>query len=259
MTPLIHEIPSFDKQERLSNRNDGSTATKTIKVRRVTFVDARTDEQEQLHELADKSGIEILETLKSNRNASDIEDSLSQIVSISADFRSPFEQASSINGDVPKPGETVPVELSSVVMYHEEIEVPVDSQLDNEGRAYATGKRRDAIARVWTQAGTGKIIVNGKDIENYFYRPVLVMVVLQPLIAAHSKDRYDIIVQVKGDSLSSQAGAIRNGITKTLCNYEPELRPVLKRSGFLNPCANKRERGGFYKMMTNRRTQSRYK
>ncbi len=111
---------------------------------------------------------------------------------------------------------------------------PVHVQkLDNHGRAYATGKRKDAIARVWVKPGTGKITVGGKDFTAYFARPVLQMIVQQPIVAAARDGQYDIVATVKGGGLSGQAGAVRHGISKALTYYEPELRGVLKAGGFL--------------------------
>ncbi|PHP66870.1 30S ribosomal protein S9 [Zhengella mangrovi] len=116
----------------------------------------------------------------------------------------------------------------------EEASAPVHVQkLDAQGRAYATGKRKDAIARVWVKPGSGKITVNDKTYEEYFARPVLQMVLRQPIVAAARDGQYDIIATVKGGGLSGQAGAVRHGISKALTHYEPELRGVLKKGGFL--------------------------
>ncbi len=108
-----------------------------------------------------------------------------------------------------------------------------EQKLDEHGRAYATGKRKDAIARVWIKPGSGKIIINKREFETYFARPVLQMVLKQPIIAADRETSYDIIATVKGGGLSGQAGAVRHGISKALTYFEPELRPVLKKGGFL--------------------------
>jgi small subunit ribosomal protein S9 len=111
---------------------------------------------------------------------------------------------------------------------------PVHVQkLDAYGRAYATGKRKNAVARVWIKPGNGKIIVNGKDYLAYFARPVLQMILQQPIVAAARKDQYDVVATVAGGGLSGQAGAVRHGISKALNDFEPELRPVLKKGGFL--------------------------
>ena len=111
---------------------------------------------------------------------------------------------------------------------------PVHVQkLDKEGRAYATGKRKNAIARVWVKPGNGKITVNGKDFNLFFARPVLQMILQQPIVAAARKDQYDVVATVSGGGLSGQAGAVRHGISQALTFYEPELRAVLKKGGFL--------------------------
>jgi len=106
-------------------------------------------------------------------------------------------------------------------------------KLDKFGRAYATGKRKNAVARVWIKPGKGKITVNAKDFSAYFARPVLQMLLKQPLIAAARADQYDINVTVAGGGLSGQAGAVRHGISKALTYFEPDLRKVLKPGGFL--------------------------
>jgi small subunit ribosomal protein S9 len=111
---------------------------------------------------------------------------------------------------------------------------PVHVQkLDKLGRAYATGKRKDAVARVWIKPGTGKVIVNERPLEIYFARPVLRMILQQPLGIAKRVGQYDVTVSVAGGGLSGQAGAVRHGLAKALTHYEPELRPILKNGGFL--------------------------
>ena len=111
---------------------------------------------------------------------------------------------------------------------------PVHVQkLDAQGRAYATGKRKDAIARVWIKPGSGKITINKKEYGTYFGRPVLQMLINQPIKAAAREDQYDIVATVSGGGLSGQAGAVRHGISKALTYFEPELRPVLKKGGFI--------------------------
>ncbi|AKR55315.1 30S ribosomal protein S9 [Youhaiella tibetensis] len=106
-------------------------------------------------------------------------------------------------------------------------------KLDDQGRAYATGKRKDAVARVWIKPGNGKVTVNGKDYVAYFARPVLQMILQQPIVAADRVDQYDVVVTVAGGGLSGQAGAVRHGISQALTHFEPELRSVLKKGGFL--------------------------
>ena len=105
--------------------------------------------------------------------------------------------------------------------------------LDKQGRAYATGKRKNSIARVWLKRGSGSISVNGKSLDKYFARPVLQMIVNQPLEILQSISGYDIMATVKGGGLSGQAGAIRHGISKALSLYDVGLRPALKKVGFL--------------------------
>jgi small subunit ribosomal protein S9 len=111
---------------------------------------------------------------------------------------------------------------------------PVHVQkLDAHGRAYATGKRKNAVARVWVKPGAGRITVNDRDLSVYFARPVLQMILKQPLITANRASQYDIVATVSGGGLSGQAGAVRHGLSKALTYYEPELRSVLKKEGFL--------------------------
>jgi small subunit ribosomal protein S9 len=107
------------------------------------------------------------------------------------------------------------------------------SLLDNKGRSYATGKRKNSIARVWLKKGDGKISINGKSLNKYFSRPVLQMVVNQPLELINSENEYDIKATVKGGGLSGQAGALRHGISKALTLYDIGFRPALKKVGFL--------------------------
>ena len=106
-------------------------------------------------------------------------------------------------------------------------------KVDKQGRAYATGKRKDAVARVWIKPGAGKITVNARELDIYFARPVLRMMIQQPLVVASRNGQYDVICTVAGGGLSGQAGAVRHGISKALTNFEPDLRSVLKKGGFL--------------------------
>jgi small subunit ribosomal protein S9 len=115
-----------------------------------------------------------------------------------------------------------------------EAAAPIHVQkLDDQGRAYATGKRKDAVARVWLTRGAGRIFINDKEFTDYFARPVLQMVIQQPIVAANRNGQYDVRATVTGGGLSGQAGAVRHGISKALTFYEPELRTVLKKGGFL--------------------------
>ncbi len=104
---------------------------------------------------------------------------------------------------------------------------------DELGRSYATGKRKDAVARVWIRPGSGKVTVNGKDMSEYFARPVLQMILRQPFQVAGVEDEFDVMATVKGGGLSGQAGAVKHGISKALQLYDPSLRPALKAAGFL--------------------------
>ena len=110
---------------------------------------------------------------------------------------------------------------------------PREAKIDAQGRAYATGKRKNAIARVWIKPGTGKLLVNGREGEKYFARPVLRMMIAQPLAVTSRTGQYDIVATVLGGGLSGQAGAVRHGLSKALTYFEPALRGVLKQGGFL--------------------------
>jgi small subunit ribosomal protein S9 len=114
-----------------------------------------------------------------------------------------------------------------------EASAPAEPKIDALGRAYATGKRKNAIAKVWIKPGSGKITINDRDQTTYFARPVLRMMIAQPLEVTDRLTQFDVIVSVQGSGLSGQAGAIRHGISKALTYYEPSLRPVLKPHGFL--------------------------
>ena len=109
----------------------------------------------------------------------------------------------------------------------------VKPQIDALGRSYATGKRKNAVARVWVKPGAGKVEINTRVLEVYFARPVLRMLINQPLVASNRNGQFDIVCSVSGGGLSGQAGAVRHGISKALTHFEPDLRGVLKRGGFL--------------------------
>jgi small subunit ribosomal protein S9 len=128
-------------------------------------------------------------------------------------------------------------------------------KIDAQGRAYATGKRKDAVARVWIKPGSGKIVVNDRPVDVYFARPVLRMILRQPLQVASREDQYDIIATVAGGGLSGQAGAVRHGLSKALTYYEPELRAPLKKEGFLTRDARVVERKKYGKKKARRSFQ----
>ena len=135
-------------------------------------------------------------------------------------------------------------------------DAPVRQQkLDKFGRAYATGKRKNAIARVWIKPGKGRIVINTKDMSAYFARPVLQMLLRQPLNAANRGDSYDVTATVLGGGLSGQAGAVRHGISKALTYFEPDLRGVLKKGGFLTRDSRIVERKKYGKMKARRSFQ----
>ncbi|MCP9221867.1 30S ribosomal protein S9 [Erythrobacter sp. LQ02-29] len=108
-----------------------------------------------------------------------------------------------------------------------------EQELDKQGRAYATGRRKDATARVWLKPGKGQIIVNGKDQEAYFARPTLRLIIDQPFAITDRQGQYDVVATVKGGGLSGQAGAVKHGISQALAKYEPALRSTVKAAGFL--------------------------
>ncbi len=136
------------------------------------------------------------------------------------------------------------------------VDAPVhERKVDALGRSYATGKRKDAVARVWLSRGTGKIIVNGKDFGAYFARPVLQMLILQPILAANRDGQFDINATCEGGGLSGQAGALRHGISKAMTYFEPELRGVLKPYGFLTRDSRTVERKKYGKRKARRSFQ----
>ncbi len=124
-------------------------------------------------------------------------------------------------------------DIKAATAANTEAKAPRKSVKDKKGRSYATGKRKDAVARVWVMPGKGNIIINDKSMDEYFARPVLKMVINQPFVVANRENEFDVVCTVKGGGLSGQAGAIKHGIAKALNEYEPELRTVLKQAGFL--------------------------
>ncbi len=132
---------------------------------------------------------------------------------------------------------------------------PAKPKIDKQGRAYATGRRKNAISRVWIKRGKGKITVNGKTIETYFARPVLRMLVQQPLVTANRLTELDIDCTVVGGGLSGQAGAVRHGLARALTNFEPDLRSALKKGGFLTRDSRAVERKKYGRAKARRRFQ----
>ena len=132
---------------------------------------------------------------------------------------------------------------------------PMEPKLDAQGRAYATGKRKNAVARVWIKPGSGRLIVNGKDGPAYFARPVLQMIIGQPMSAVDRTTQFDVWCTVSGGGLSGQAGAVRHGISKALTYFDPRLRPTLKQGGFLTRDSRSVERKKYGKRKARRSFQ----
>ena len=133
--------------------------------------------------------------------------------------------------------------------------IVIEPIVDILGRSYATGKRKNAVARVWVKTGSGKLTINGKNLENYFLRPVLNMLVNQPLELTNKKMSVDTMVTVSGGGLSGQAGAVRHGISKALSILDPNLRPVLKSEGLLTRDSRIVERKKYGRRKARRRFQ----
>jgi small subunit ribosomal protein S9 len=131
----------------------------------------------------------------------------------------------------------------------------VQPEIDELGRAYATGKRKNAVARVWIKPGNGRVAVNGRESPVYFARPVLRMIINQPFVAANRLGQFDVMCTVKGGGLSGQAGAVRHGISRALMHYEPGLRPLLKNQGFLTRDSRVVERKKYGRHKARRRPQ----
>lgn len=133
--------------------------------------------------------------------------------------------------------------------------VTAEPKIDAYGRSYATGKRKDSVARVWLKPGSGKLSVNGREVERYFARPTLRLIINQPFEVTERENQFDVICTVKGGGLSGQAGAVRHGISKALTYFEPSLRPVLKQHGFLTRDARVVERKKYGKRKARRSFQ----
>ena len=129
-----------------------------------------------------------------------------------------------IAGDAPE-GDAATIAVSTAPLR--------EQQLDQQGRAYATGRRKDAVARVWIKPGKGTITINGRDQETYFARPTLRLIINQPFAITDREGQYDVVATVKGGGLSGQAGAVKHGISQALTRYEPALRATVKAAGFL--------------------------
>ncbi len=128
-----------------------------------------------------------------------------------------------VKAEAPKPADAAPTAAAG----------EAKPKIDKQGRAYATGRRKNAIARVWLKRGTGKVTIEGRDETVYFARPVLRMLIHQPLVAANREGQYDIVATIAGGGLSGQAGALRHGLSRALIAMEPELRGIVKAGGFL--------------------------
>ncbi|MGF1474918.1 MAG: 30S ribosomal protein S9 [Geminicoccaceae bacterium] len=137
----------------------------------------------------------------------------------------------------------------------ESVAEPAEPKIDALGRSYATGRRKDAVARVWIKPGSGKFSVNGKEMPTYFARPTLQMVINQAFEACNRKDHYDVYCTVKGGGLSGQAGAVRHGVSRALIANDPSLRPALKKGGFLTRDAREVERKKYGKAKARRSFQ----
>ncbi|NOT40586.1 MAG: 30S ribosomal protein S9 [Alphaproteobacteria bacterium] len=126
---------------------------------------------------------------------------------------------------------------------------------DAQGRSYATGRRKNAVARVWIKPGSGKVTINTREEAVYFARPVLRMILRQPLVVTNRETQFDVVATVKGGGLSGQAGAVRHGISRALVNYEPELKPLLKQKGFMTRDSRMVERKKYGKAKARRSFQ----
>jgi small subunit ribosomal protein S9 len=145
-------------------------------------------------------------------------------------------------------------DLAQTIAPEPEIAPPAP-KIDAQGRAYATGRRKDAVARVWVRPGAGRVTVNDRDIEVYFARPALRMIINQPFTVANRVQQFDVVCSVAGGGLSGQAGAVRHGISRALVSYDPNLRPPLKAGGFLTRDPRQVERKKYGKAKARRSFQ----
>jgi small subunit ribosomal protein S9 len=134
-------------------------------------------------------------------------------------------------------------------------QVEPTTKRDAQGRSYATGRRKNAVARVWIKPGSGKVTINSREEATYFARPVLRMILRQPLVVTGRETQFDVVATVVGGGLSGQAGAVRHGISRALVNYEPELKPILKKSGFMTRDSRMVERKKYGKAKARRSFQ----
>ena len=134
-------------------------------------------------------------------------------------------------------------------------QVEPTTKRDAQGRSYATGRRKNAVARVWIKPGSGKVTINSREEATYFARPVLRMILRQPLVVTNRETQFDVVATVVGGGLSGQAGAVRHGISRALVNYEPELKPILKKSGFMTRDSRMVERKKYGKAKARRSFQ----
>jgi len=164
---------------------------------------------------------------------SDNRQSLADLANLTRKSQAPAPGAAAIATDA-NAGDAAPVAADDVPEVPVQPTTPLrEQEIDKQGRAYATGRRKDAVARVWLKPGSGKIVINGRDQEVYFARPSLRLVINQPFGIAEREGQYDVICTVKGGGLSGQAGAVKHGISQAITRYEPVLRAPIKAAGFL--------------------------
>jgi small subunit ribosomal protein S9 len=158
--------------------------------------------------------------------AEEVNEAMAKIETQSGEVVSNETQSGEVVSNETQSEEVVSNETQSDIIIYEK-------KIDSLGRSYATGKRKNAVARVWIKPGRGRITINGKEFDRFFARPVLRMIVQQPLDATDNKNKFDLTCTVSGGGLSGQAGAIRHGLSKALLHYEPNNRATLKSGGFL--------------------------
>ena len=173
-----------------------------------------------------------------------------------SDNRQSLSDLASLTANAPAPAAAAPAAADDAPIAPVQPAAPLRAQeIDSLGRAYATGRRKDAVARVWVKPGTGKITVNGRDQEIYFARPTLRLVINQPFGVTEREGQYDVIATVKGGGLSGQAGAVKHGIAQALTKYEPVLRAPVKAAGFLTRDSRAVERKKYGKAKARRSFQ----